>query len=136
MMTQLAEVLRAMANYGSEKKYYNVYKGINSRLDEVQAAVLSVKLAHLDEENSQRRAIAERYLQEIDNPYIVLPDGDYDENHVWHLFVIRTVKQRRACGIFTRERGAYTSALSCSYTSSIGLSGVCFSEFSYYRKDM
>ena len=103
----LANIVRALANYGSEKKYYNQYKGINSRLDEVQAAVLSLKLKHLDAENERRRSIAIRYVAGIDNPYIVMPDGDYDKNHVWHLFVIRTNDRERLVQ-YLDEKGVQT----------------------------
>jgi dTDP-4-amino-4,6-dideoxygalactose transaminase len=88
--SDLAKTLRALLNYGSHKKYENLYKGINSRLDELQAALLSVKLNHLEAETAERRKIANRYLQEIKNPRIVLPNVKNQEAHVWHLFVIRT----------------------------------------------
>ncbi|MGG3937827.1 DegT/DnrJ/EryC1/StrS family aminotransferase [Anoxybacillus kestanbolensis] len=90
--SELATKLRALRNYGSHIKYENLYKGVNSRLDELQAAILRVKLPHLDKENEQRRKIAEYYLENIENPKITLPvveNGDR-ESHVWHLFVIRT----------------------------------------------
>lgn len=103
----LATTVRSLANYGSEKKYYNQYKGVNSRLDELQAAVLSVKLRHLDEENARRRAIAKRYCEAIDNPHIVLPDGDFGENHVWHLFVVRTNDRERFVA-YLDEKGVHT----------------------------
>lgn len=86
----LAEVVRAIRNYGSEKKYHNLYQGVNSRLDEIQAAMLLVKLKHLDTENEFRRAIAKRYREEIKNPKLVLPSADDEASHVWHLFVTRT----------------------------------------------
>ncbi len=87
---ELAEVITSLRNYGSEKKYHNQYIGINSRLDELQAAFLNIKLPTLDADNSARRTIAKRYLTEINNPNIILPFWDYSENHVFHLFVIRT----------------------------------------------
>lgn len=87
---QLAATVRALRNYGSEKKYFNKYQGINSRLDEMQAAVLLVKLKHLDSLNERRRQIAKRYLDEIKNEKIILPNDPGDQSHVWHLFVIRT----------------------------------------------
>ena len=87
---ELAEILRALRNYGSQKKYENLYKGVNSRLDEVQAAMLRVKLKYLDDEIEKRRKIAEFYLENIKNPDIVLPFVRKREEHVWHLFVIRT----------------------------------------------
>jgi dTDP-4-amino-4,6-dideoxygalactose transaminase len=92
---KLAIVLRALSNYGSEKKYHNVYKGLNSRLDEIQAAFLNVKIAYLDSDNQKRRLIAEYYCDNIQHPDIVLPKKSSltpiseDESHVWHLFVIR-----------------------------------------------
>ena len=87
---QLAAVVRALRNYGSEVKYHNAYAGVNSRLDEIQAAMLVVKLRHLDASNSRRRAIAQRYCTQIKNPKIVLPAAKQEESHVWHLFVTRT----------------------------------------------
>ncbi len=87
---KLAEKIRVLRNYGSEIKYKNQYKGINSRLDELQAAILSVKLKNLDNETNNRRKIAEYYLNNIKNNKIVLPMVTARESHVWHLFVIRT----------------------------------------------
>lgn len=87
---ELAKVIFSLRNYGSEKKYHNELLGINSRLDEVQAAFLNVKLPNLDSDNNQRRVIAKRYLSEIKNDKIVLPRVDSIDNHVFHLFVIRT----------------------------------------------
>lgn len=89
----LAETLRAILNYGSHVKYQNKYKGVNSRLDELQAALLSVKLKTLDKETEVKRKIANRYLAEINNPKIVLPHVKLQSAHVWHLFVVR-VQQR------------------------------------------
>jgi len=86
---ELASKIRAIANYGSHKKYCNLYKGVNSRLDEIQAAVLDVKLPHLDSDNQRRREISKYYRENIKNPKIILPKV-YDENsHVWHIFAIR-----------------------------------------------
>jgi len=87
---ELAKVLFSLRNYGSEKKYYNEYIGLNSRLDELQAAFLNAKLPNLDADNDKRRAIAKRYLAEIKNDKIILPYWDLSGNHVFHLFVIRT----------------------------------------------
>lgn len=91
---ELAEAVRALANYGSKIKYQNIYKGINSRLDEIQAAVLRVKLKRLDADNQHRREIAHYYLNNINHPDIVLPNtrqpATSNPQHVWHLFVIRT----------------------------------------------
>ena len=87
---ELAKVIQSLRNYGSETKYYNDYVGVNSRLDELQAAFLNVKLPFLDAENERRRTIAKRYLSEIKNDKITLPFWDLSNNHVFHLFVIRT----------------------------------------------
>lgn len=93
--SRLAEVARAIANYGSHKKYINLYKGVNSRLDEIQAAILDTKLKYLDNENRRRRAIAGRYINEIDNPHITLPVADKDGNHVYHIFAVMTPERGR-----------------------------------------
>jgi dTDP-4-amino-4,6-dideoxygalactose transaminase len=87
---QLFEVLLALRNYGSEVKYKNKYKGLNSRLDELQAALLSIKLQSLDADNEYRRNVAEYYLRKIKNEQLVLPVCKEREGHVWHLFVVRT----------------------------------------------
>ena len=87
---ELASILLALRNYGSHVKYENIYQGINSRLDEFQAAVLRVKLPKLDKENERRRQIARKYTAEISNRYMSLPSYTDDLSHVWHLFVVRT----------------------------------------------
>ncbi|WP_141052059.1 DegT/DnrJ/EryC1/StrS family aminotransferase [Aliarcobacter cryaerophilus] len=87
---ELANTIKALGNYGSHKKYENLYKGINSRLDELQAAMLRVKLRYLDNEVEKRREIANYYLENIKNDNIILPTVRDENNHVWHLFVIRT----------------------------------------------
>ena len=86
---QLAEVIKAYRNYGSHTKYHNLYQGINSRLDELQAALLSVKLKYLDQENAYRRQIATYYLNNITNPFVQLPTVKIPESHVWHLFTVQ-----------------------------------------------
>jgi dTDP-4-amino-4,6-dideoxygalactose transaminase len=91
----LADLVRALGNYGSKVKYVNDYAGQNSRLDEIQAAVLDVKLKYLAADNQRRREIANRYLAEISNKKITLPTVLDDQGHVWHLFVIRTEKRDR-----------------------------------------
>ena len=92
----LAVTVRILANYGSSKKYENILQGLNSRLDEIQASVLNVKLKYLDEENIRRREIANLYCNNIKNEKITLPKyPENDENHVWHLFVIRTENRDR-----------------------------------------
>lgn len=88
--SELAEVLCELRNYGSKRKYENERIGVNSRLDELQATFLNIKLPFLDQENAARRAIAKRYLDKIKNPKIVLPLWDQTHNHVFHQFVIRT----------------------------------------------
>jgi dTDP-4-amino-4,6-dideoxygalactose transaminase len=86
---ELAETLRALRNYGSIEKYQNKYQGLNSRLDEIQAAILRVKLAHLNEEIRARRMVAGRYLNEIKSGLVKLPAWNAVDQHVWHLFVVR-----------------------------------------------
>ena len=86
----LAKMLFSLRNYGSEVRYHNDFIGVNSRLDELQAAFLNVKLPNLDEDNKRRMAVAKRYLAEIKNDKIKLPFYDNSTNHVVHLFVIRT----------------------------------------------
>ncbi len=86
---QLATRVRALGNYGSDYKYHHIYKGNNSRLDELQAAFLSVKLDCLDKVNDNRRRTASKYLAEINNKEIILPYVDENTNPVWHIFGIR-----------------------------------------------
>lgn len=90
---ELVNTIKALGNYGSHKKYENLYKGVNSRLDEMQAAMLRIKLKYLDSEVEKRREIANYYLGNIKNENIVLPMARAKDNHVWHLFVIRTNKR-------------------------------------------
>lgn len=95
---ELAGMVRILANYGSAEKYYNSHKGLNSRLDEMHAAVLTIKLKYLDAENQKRREIAQQYIDGIANPLIVLPevkDAINNKCHVWHIFVIRTAERNR-----------------------------------------
>ena len=89
----LAERMRALRNYGSFKKYIFDYQGFNSRISEIQAAILNVKLPYLDTENVVRQNIAQRYLTEIKNPKIILPVNNTVEKDVWHLFVVRVEKR-------------------------------------------
>ncbi len=86
----LARTISALRNYGSEKKYENIYKGLNSRLDEIQAAFLNVKLKYIQLDIDKRRKVAEYYLNNIKNENIILPTVINEDAHVWHLFVIRT----------------------------------------------
>lgn len=105
---ELAETLRALRNYGSHIKYQNLYKGLNSRLDEMQSAMLSVKLKYLPAQTDARQKLAEFYLREINNPYVTLPKVMEPLAHVWHLFVVRTpnrealVEHLTECGIQTQ----------------------------------
>lgn len=87
---RLAEIVRALGNYGSTQKYKHDYIGLNSRMDEIQAAILSVKLDALDEHIEERRRIANFYLNNIKNDQIVLPNVFDQQAHVWHLFVVRS----------------------------------------------
>lgn len=100
--TELAECVRAIANYGSLEKYVNKYKGLNSRLDEIQASVLRVKLSRLDLDNQRRREIAKYYIDNIKNPQIQLPENALD-SHVWHLFVIRCSKRNELQEYLTKN---------------------------------
>lgn len=92
---ELVDTIKALRNYGSVIKYENLYQGLNSRLDEIQAAMLRIKLRHLANETRQRQLVADRYLQEIKNPFVQLPVREVFEEHVFHLFVVRT-KNRSA----------------------------------------
>ncbi|HAV13204.1 MAG TPA: aminotransferase [Opitutae bacterium] len=108
---ELAEAIKALRNYGSHVKYHNKYKGMNSRLDEIQAAILRVKLKHLDADTGKRRRVAEQYLRQLSSishqSSIILPHvADYGE-HVWHLFVIRH-PQRDALAQYLAEQGIQT----------------------------
>ncbi|WP_407477834.1 DegT/DnrJ/EryC1/StrS family aminotransferase [Elizabethkingia anophelis] len=105
---ELASAIRAIANYGSNKKYVNIYQGLNSRLDEIQAAVLDVKLKYIDDENDIRRRIAQRYISEITNSKIILPQDPIDsKEHVWHLFVVRA-ENRDYLQEYLTENGVQT----------------------------
>ena len=104
----LAEKVRALGNYGSDYKYHHIYKGHNSRLDELQAAFLSAKLPHLDRMNEERRKIANRYLAEIKNPAIVLPTVINEAVPVWHTFAIRC-KERDKLEKWLNEKGIGTN---------------------------
>lgn len=84
---KLEKTIRALANYGSQRKYVFKYKGINSRMDEIQASVLSVKLKYLDQDNARRKAIGKFYMDNIDNPYIRIPNDETVDN-VFHIFPV------------------------------------------------
>lgn len=105
---ELADKVRALGNYGSDYKYHHIYKGNNSRLDELQAAFLSAKLPHLERINAQRRRIALMYLDGIKNPKIILPYVPDYAVPVWHIFGIRC-KERDALADYLKECGIGTN---------------------------
>ncbi len=92
---ELYKKVKAIANYGSDRKYHHIYKGTNSRLDELQAAVLDAKLPHLDADNARRREIAKYYREHIVNPLITLPQTYDEDAAVWHIFAVRTPERDR-----------------------------------------
>jgi dTDP-4-amino-4,6-dideoxygalactose transaminase len=102
---ELADKIRALGNYGSGKKYVFDYQGRNSRIDEIQAAVLRVKLQHLDEDNASRRKIADYYYQNISNPHVRLPK--YTEENVYHIFPV-AIDNRDAAQVCLKEQGIET----------------------------
>lgn len=109
---ELADILLALRNYGSHKKYLNLYQGVNSRLDEIQAAMLDVKLKYLPHETMVRQSIAQQYLDKINNPLIKLPVNSENykkdtQTHVWHLFVI-SCPFREKLQKYLSERGIQT----------------------------
>jgi dTDP-4-amino-4,6-dideoxygalactose transaminase len=104
---ELAEVVRALANYGSAKKYVFKYAGRNSRLDEIQAAILSVKLKYLDEDTALCRKIAQYYMEHITNPEIIIPVVKDWEGHVFHIFPVRC-KRRDELQTYLTENGVQT----------------------------
>ncbi|MEG2120805.1 MAG: DegT/DnrJ/EryC1/StrS family aminotransferase [Rikenellaceae bacterium] len=105
---EVARAVRTLANYGSSKKYIFQYSGLNSRMDEMQAAFLTVKIRHLLQENERRREIAEYYCKNITNPKITLPKQPYErEEHIYHIFVVRT-SDRDALQKHLSEKGIQT----------------------------
>ena len=104
----LAETIRALSNYGSIEKYNHIYQGNNSRLDEVQAALLYIKLKYLDKWNKERQRIARRYLTEIKNSKVLLPKIIDEVEHVWHIFAIRC-RDRDRLEQYLEERGIGTN---------------------------
>lgn len=105
---KLAEKVRALANYGSDYKYHHIYQGNNSRLDEIQAAVLSVKLKYLDRWNQNRRETAQKYLDGIKNEKLILPVQMPYNSHVWHIFALRT-EERDRLEVYLNENGIGTT---------------------------
>lgn len=104
---EFAQKIKVLRNYGSEKRYYNQVVGYNSRLDEIQAGLLRVKLKYLDELIEERKRIAKRYIDEIKNPLIELPKISENSTHVWHLFVIKC-KNREKLQQYLSEHGIRT----------------------------
>lgn len=104
---ELSSTIKALRNYGSHKKYENIYQGLNSRLDELQAALLRVKIHTLPEDTAIRQRIAEKYIREIKNPAITLPVYEGQGAHVWHLFVVR-VANREKFQSYLLEKGIQT----------------------------
>lgn len=115
---ELAHTVRMLGNYGADTPYHNIYAGINSRLDPIQAAILRAKLPHMAAENATRRRNAEVYLTEIDNPLIITPRvPDSPENHVWHQFVVRIADGRRDA--FRRHMAAHGVETAVHYPTPI-----------------
>ena len=104
---ELSDCIRALANYGSQKKYVFKYKGKNSRMDEIHAAVLDVKLRHLDEDNKHRQKIANYYYEHLNNPKIILPIRLLDINNVYHVFPI-LCERRDELQLYLSENGIQT----------------------------
>lgn len=104
---ELFNKIKAIANYGSDRKYHHIYKGVNSRLDEIQAAVLDIKLKHLDSDNNKRREISKYYRENIKNSKIILPDTYDEKSHVWHIFAVRT-QNRDEFQKYLTEKGIQT----------------------------
>ncbi len=111
----LADKVRALSNYGSTIKYHHDYKGINSRLDEIQAGILRIKLKHLNEYNEFRNKVAEKYLAGIKNPKIKLPKVGKNRTHVWHIFAVMC-NNRDELQNYLKENGIETV---CHYPISI-----------------
>ncbi len=107
---ELAKAIRTLANYGSQKKYVFQYTGRNSRLDEIQAAILNVKLAHLDEDLKERQKVAAYYYENINNPLITLPERLDDANNVYHLFpiIVKGKENRDRLQTYLAENGIGT----------------------------
>lgn len=106
--SELADKVRALGNYGSDFKYHHIYKGNNSRLDEIQAAFLSVKLKHLERMNEERRRVAQLYSEGINNSKIIIPIVNKECVPVWHIYAIRC-KERDALEIYLNDKGIGTN---------------------------
>ena len=127
---ELADRIRAIANYGSKQKYAHIYKGCNSRLDELQAAFLSVKLPYLDKWNEQRREIATKYNREVQNEKLTLPKWDGGKNHVFHVYPVLCDDQKRFVE-YMKEKGIMTNI---HYPTPICEQGA-YSEFAKQAKE-
>lgn len=127
---ELADRIRAIANYGSKQKYAHIYKGCNSRLDELQAAFLSVKLPYLDKWNEQRREIATKYNREVQNEKLTLPKWDGGKNHVFHIYPVLCDDQKRFVE-YMKEKGIMTNI---HYPTPICEQGA-YSEFAKQAKE-
>lgn len=101
--SSIADDVRIFRNYGSEKRYYNKVVGTNSRLDELQAGLLRVRLAHMQELEEEKRKICSRYLAELCHPDIILPDTREEATHIWHQFVIRTEQRQELIDYLNRK---------------------------------
>ena len=104
---QLADTVRAIANYGSDYRYHNIYLGLNCRMDEIQAAMLRVSLKYLPAENERRNAVARAYCEHISTPHVVTPCVFEDMTQVWHQFVVR-VKSRDHFRDYLKQQGVDT----------------------------
>lgn len=102
------EKVHTIANYGSDYKYHHIYKGVNSRLDEIQAAILNLKLPYLDSDNKRRREIAKYYRENITNPKIILPKTYDEKAHVWHVFAVRCENREELCK-YLNDNGVQTN---------------------------
>ena len=105
---EIATKVRALCCYGSDYKYHHIYKGVNSRLDEIQCGFLRIKLKHLDKWNENRREIAKRYLSEIHNDKLILPVVNKNNEHIWHIFAVRC-KNRDALEKYLNDHGVGTN---------------------------
>lgn len=121
---ELARTVRALANYGSDTRYHNIYRGFNCRLDPIQAAVLNAKLPYLEKENARRRALASVYDAEITNPHVVKPLMASPDNCVWHQYCILS-DSRDALQAFLAENGVGTDI---NYPVPVHLQP-CYSEY-------
>ena len=127
---ELADKVRALGNYGSDYKYHHIYQGHNSRLDEIQAALLLAKLPHLDRMNAERRIIAERYAEGIKNPGLILPAVAADCVHVWHIYAIRCAERDRL-ERYLNDKGIGTNK---HYPTPMHLQR-CYRELGYQKGD-